>query len=241
MRKVLIGSPSMYGSVDVWYVNSLIETIKYNNEHNKGIEIIPIWLSFDALIQRVRNDTLNVALELECDDIVWIDTDIEWDPKWFFKLLEYPVDVVGGTYRKKGDKEEYVYRQYNKQKPNELGLIPVDGLGTGFVRMSRKAMQYLWDVSTPYIDTKDNKERRMVFDLVIEDIDGVPSMVSEDIHAFDKLRKGGFDIFLDPQMTCNHLGHYKFQGNFNDWYKSGSPMHRLTPPAIMPRKPIRQL
>jgi glycosyltransferase involved in cell wall biosynthesis len=193
-------------------VNSLCNTIKLARE--KDIDIIPMWVSFDALLQRARNDTIQLALETECDDIIFIDTDIEWQPEWFFKLLEYDVDVVGGTYPKKGYKEEYVIRQLQRKLPNADGLIEVDGLGTGFVRLSNKAMQYLWDTSAKYIDPKDNKERRMIFDVVVQN----ESLVSEDIHMFNKLTTGGFKVYLDPTMTCNHTGPKKFTGSFENWY-----------------------
>ena len=222
----MIGTPSYSGQLDVWYTNSLVNTIKQSYAHN--VEITPIWVSFDALIQRARNDTIHLALEGEYDDLIWIDSDIEWQPEWFFKLLEYPVDVVGGTYRKKGDLEEYVVRHLVKTPPDPTtGLIEVSGLGTGFLRMNRKSMQYLWDTNKPYIDRKDNKERRMIFDVIITGND----LMSEDIYALQQLIDGGFKIWLDPSMTCSHIGPYKFQGDYSIWSKAGS-LSTTTMPAI---------
>jgi hypothetical protein len=217
MRKVMIGTPCYDGRIDVWYVNALMNTIKMAIK--RDIEIIPMWVSFDALLQRARNDTIHVALESNVDDLVWIDSDIEWQPEQFFKLLDYPVDVVGGTYRKKGDKEEYVVRQLQKKPRDPITkLIEVDGLGTGFVKFSKVAMQHLWDVSKSYMDPKDDKERRMIFDVVIQNVAGVDQMISEDIHAFNKLKDGGFKIWLDQEITCTHIGPYKFTGDFEKWY-----------------------
>lgn len=221
-RKVMIGTPCYDGRLDVWYVNSLCNTIKQSYEHN--VDIIPIWISFDALLQRARNDTVQLALEMECDDLIFIDSDIEWEPEWIFKLLNYNVDVVGGTYPKKGDKEEYVVRQLKRHpKDAHTGLLEVNGLGTGFVRFSRGAIQHLWDISTPYTDPKDNKERRMIFDVVIED----GGLISEDIHAFNKLGRAGYKIWLDSTMTCNHSGPKKFRGNFESWYARSAPRKQL--------------
>jgi len=225
----MIGTPCYDGRLDVWYTNSLVNTIKLSYSHE--VEIVPMWVSFDALIQRARNDTIQLALDAGVDDIVWIDSDIEWQPEWFFKLLEYPVDVVGGTYRKKGDREEYVYRPSpNAQIDPSTGLVEVTGLGTGFARMSKVAIQYLWDTSSPYIDPKDNRERRMVFDVVLKD----NNLVSEDITAFFKLSNGGFKLWMDPGMTCNHIGPYKFVGNYNDWTSRGKPENNITLPRIQP-------
>jgi glycosyltransferase involved in cell wall biosynthesis len=217
MRRVMIGTPCYDGRLDVWYTNSIINTVKLSA--GRDISITPIWISFDALIQRARNDTIQLALEQGYDDLIWIDSDIEWEPEWIFKLLDYPVDVVGGTYPKKGDREEYVLRQTNRKPPDpETGLLEVDGLGTGFARMSKKAMQYLWDTSLPYMDPKDNKERRMICDVQIID----DSMYSEDIIMFLKLQRGGFKVWLDQEMTCNHTGPKKFVGNFKKWYQGNS-------------------
>lgn len=242
MRKVMIGTPCYDGRIDVWYTNSLVNTIKQSYAHD--VEITPMWVSFDALIQRARNDTVHLALEGGFDDLIWIDSDIEWQPEWFFKLLDHPVDVVGGTYRKKGDREEYVLRQIDKNTPDtQTGLIEVHGLGTGFLRMNRKAMQYLWDTNKSYIDKKDNKERRMIFDVIIADND----LMSEDIYALQKLIDGGFKIWLDPSMTCSHIGPYKFRGDFSAWYKNGMQSKVGAPaivnptPAKIPTLPRRQL
>lgn len=231
----MIGTPCYDGRLDVWYVNSLVNTVKLAKD--RGIDLIPIWVSFDSLIQRARNDTIFAAIEGDFDDIIWIDSDIEWDPEWIFTLLNYTEDVVGGTYRKKNDREEYVIKQQTLTPPNPTtGLIEVNGLGTGFVKMSRAAFLYLWNTSTPYVDPKDGKERRLIFDIAVKN----NLLMSEDIFAFEKLTSGGFKIWLDPKMCCSHIGPYKFVGNFQNFYNA-----MITPtnpaPLATPIRPYRQL
>jgi glycosyltransferase involved in cell wall biosynthesis len=218
VRSVMIGSPSYDGRLDVWYTNSLCNTIKESFQH--GVDILPMWVSFDALIQRCRNDTVQLAMELDVDDLIFIDTDIEWQPEWVFKLLNYNEDVVGGTYPKKSNNPDFVVRQMTRRSPNrDTGLIEVDGLGTGFLKLSKKAYTALWDSSPSYIDQKDGKERRMIFDVRIED----SRLISEDIYACNQLQKLGFKIWLDPTMVCNHIGSKKYQGDFITWYKRSRP------------------
>ena len=218
-RRVMIGSPSYDGKLTVWYVNSLIETMKQADQHN--VEIIPIWVSFDALVQRCRNDTLAIAIQQDVDDLIWIDTDIEWQPEWIFRLLEQSVDIVGGTYPKKGDREEqYVLNLGNNTGVVDpvTGLMEVAGLGTGFLRFSRAACRWLWDNSTPYIEReKNNQEKRWAFDVAIRDND----LISEDIWVCRRLAdEGGFKIYLDPTITCNHIGEKKYEGNFLKWFNT---------------------
>lgn len=209
MNKVLIATPCLYGKLDVWYTNSLVHTERLAQANN--IILDPEWIAYDALIQNARNCLFQVAVKGEYDDVIWIDDDIEWNPQWIFDLLSYSVDVVGGTYRKKTDySEQYVVKTKNLL-PSDSGLIKVESLGMGFVRMSRKAILDLWINAKQYV--KDGAVHRMVCNLDI--IDG--ELYSEDTIVFHKLAEKGYDIWLDPKMTCNHIGTKKFCGSFENF------------------------
>jgi hypothetical protein len=162
-------------------------------------------MSYDALVQRARNDLFRLGIEY--DHIIWIDGDLEWNPMWIMELLASDKDVIGGTYRKKTDDAE-LYTVKTQNLESEDGLIKVDGLGLGFVKMSKKAVTALWEASEPY--QNEGREGRMVCDIKI--VDG--QLVSEDNVVMSKLKDLGFDIWLDPRMTCCHIGTKKFYGNF---------------------------
>jgi hypothetical protein len=230
-RRVMVGTPCYDGSIDVWYVNSLVNTVKLAEEMN--VEIIPIWVSYDALVQRARNDTIALVRELDCDDIIFIDNDIEWEPEWFYRLLNYPVDIVGGTYPKKGETELYVAKMEDPYAAKDpvTNLLEVDGLGTGFLRFSRRAVDAIWDASPVYVELDQNKNRRWVFEVVVEN----GGLISEDIHLCRKLKKLGFKTWLDTSITCNHIGFKKYTGNFDAWLAktrpTAAPTTTQTPPA----------
>jgi hypothetical protein len=211
VRKVLIATPAHDGRLDVWYTTSLVNSVRVAQA--EGIFLHPVFMSYDALVQRARNDLFRLAVEGEYDDMIFIDGDLEWHPLWIMELLKREEDVVGGTYRKKTDDAEmYVMKTQNLQ-PNENGLIKVDGLGTGFVKLSRKAFMALWESSEPY--QNEGREGRMVCDIKI--VDG--QLCSEDVVLFQKLKALGFDVWLDLRMTCVHIGTKKFYGNFEDFVK----------------------
>ena len=58
MRKVLIGTPCYDGRTDVWYNDSLNNTIRLSMK--KDIRLDVIYMSYDSLVQRARNDIVNV-------------------------------------------------------------------------------------------------------------------------------------------------------------------------------------
>lgn len=207
MRKVLIATPAYDGRLDVWYVNSLITTIKICKMND--IDLYPIWMSYDALICRARNDLMSIAINENFDDVIWIDSDIEWNPEWVLKLLTYKEDVVGGTYRKKTDENElYVIRT---SKIDDNDLIEVDGLGFGFIKMSKEACIDLWNTSIEYVS--DGKLSRNVFETIIDN----GELIGEDILIGKKLKALGYKIYLDRNMTCNHIGIKKYCGDFNSY------------------------
>ena len=208
MLKVLIATPAYDGRLDVWYTTSLVNSVRIAQDN--GIFLHPVFMSYDALVQRARNDLFRLGLEY--DAVIWIDSDLEWNPMWIMELLGSDKDVIGGTYRKKTDDAE-LYTVKTKDLTATDGLIKVDGLGMGFVKMSKKAVQALWDASQPY--QNEGREGRMICDIQI--VDG--QLVSEDNVVTRKLADLGFDIWLDPRMTCCHIGTKKFYGNFEDFAK----------------------
>ena len=212
-RKVLIGTPSYDGKVDVWYANSLVNTIRMSYE--KDTVIVPIYMAYDSLVQRARNDLVKLAIEEDFDDLIFIDADQEWDPAWVFKLLDSDKDVVAGTVVKKSDEVSFnVKALKDGMKTEEDGLIEVDCVGTGFMRISKSALKQVWDVSTEY--KNEGKTCRMVFDIKIENGD----LVSEDNVFCRKWHNLGGKVYIDPNMTCNHIGVKKYGGNFMEYIKA---------------------
>lgn len=203
-----MATPCYDGRLEARYASAMLRSFEHCFANN--VRLLPIYLSYDALIQRARNDLIAMAVNGDADDLFWIDSDIEWDPHWILDLLQKPVDVVGAAVVKKTNEGE----QYNVRaepamlKPDDTGLIPVIGLGTGFLRMSQKAIKHLWDSSPVYKDR--GEERRLVSEVRLEDMD----LISEDLVMSRKLRSGGFKIYLDPTKTCNHVGATLYRGNF---------------------------
>ena len=88
----MIAAPSYDGTITVWHASALSETCKAGLA--KDINVYCIYMSYDSLVQRARNDIAQLALDQGVDDLVFIDCDVDWTPEDFFKLLEHDADVV---------------------------------------------------------------------------------------------------------------------------------------------------
>lgn len=212
MRRVLIGTPSYDGRIDVWFANSLISTVRMSYE--KDVFVHAIYVSYDSLVQRARNALFKLALEGGYDDLFFIDSDVEWEPEWFFRLLERPEPIIGAALVKKGDEESYTAQILDKNlKYSKDGkLLDVDGIGTGFMKISKFALQKLWDMSDPY-KTDEGDEQRMVCNVIVKD--GV--LISEDYVICKKWQSLGYKVWMDPTITINHIGIKKFKGDISSF------------------------
>ena len=214
MRRTMIATPSHDGLVDVRYTYSLVQTIALLAQN--GIEAYPVFWPGEALVQRARNELVKIAVESGVDDVLFIDGDQEWEPLWVLSLLQRQVDCVGAPVRKKTDDAEL----YNVRVASTgilvdplTHLLIVDAIGTGFMRLSKRALLALWERSEEYEDA--GHKCRMVFDVRV--IDG--KFTGEDVIMCAKLRHAGINVYCDPSFTVSHIGVKTFKGDFLSYLK----------------------
>lgn len=209
----MIAAPSHDGTVNVWHASALSETVKLGL--TKDINVFAIYMSFDSLVQRARNDLIKLAIEADVDDLVFIDTDQDWNPQDFFKLLEHDVDIVGVPVPRKSDEEQYNVKLVSLDyKVLENGLVEVDSVGTGMMRLSKRAIQTVWDLADKYTELGKG-ESRMVFDVGI--VNG--ELYSEDVMFCSNWTALGEKIYIDPSINVGHAGNKRWIGDFQSWIK----------------------
>lgn len=210
MRRVLLATPSHDARVSVWFHHSVLDTVR--ELAAVGIAVHPVTL-ISSVIESARNDLLHLAISGGYDDILFADSDQEWTPQEALALLEHPVDVVGAPVRKKTEAvERYNVKATNVARDLTTNLLLVDSVGTGFLRLSRKAVIAAWQASQEYADDAGNK-RRAVFEMGV--VNG--RMVGEDVWLCHKLGDLGFRVYLDASFCPRHVGEKKYAGDFNVW------------------------
>lgn len=221
-KRIMIGAPAYDWRNDVRFTHSYGETIRMGVQ--RGVDVRG-YFEVGKPVCDARNQTLKAALEYQFDDLVFIDTDQDWLPEWVFQICEYPVDCVGAPVHRKTDEEIYNVKAFGGASSlvmdTRTGLVtaPDLAIGTGFLRLSRKAMQTLWDNSEPYVvslgDNKGNPAH-WIFDSRPMALEGRPykELVSEDIWCCDRLRELGVQTWVCPTMNPGHVGFKRWQGDF---------------------------
>lgn len=215
----MIGTPCYGGVVTAEYANSLAGSVLFFQENK--IDLRPLLAANHSVIQMARNLVLHEALKYEIDDLVWIDADIEWEPTDLLRLCLFKEDVVAGTYRKKDPKTTHFTVELirGKEEPDSRGLIEVSRVGTGFMRVTRKALQAVAETCLEY----DDKGRiiKNVFEIGMKD----GQFLSEDYWFCEKLKAAGFKIMLDTKTNLTHHGTYGYTGeiqHFLWWLKQNN-------------------
>jgi hypothetical protein len=205
----------------------------------------------ESLIPRGRNHLVAKFLENSvATHLLFIDSDIGFEPEYIFKLLLYDKDIVGGLYSKKNLPTDFVVNvsPENVAADGKLqsvdGLIPVSRLGTGFMLIKREVFNKMM-VSYPHtkftnnigLDPKFNPFCYALFDCSISP--DTKEYLSEDWLFCCRYRAIGGEIFADPSIRLNHCGTFVFPGDPTNLYKSMG-LSLEANPQLTPRIASRQ-
>lgn len=166
-----------------------------------------------ALIHDVRNEIVHKFLhETDCDTLICIDSDIEWDWDSFLRLLVFSANypIVAGVYPCRTDPIKFIVNN-KSNKLNEHGLLECDGLGMGFVAIQRQVFEKM---DVPEMDHPDYKQPVKAFFQV-----GIQNRkaVGEDVWFFREAYKQGFPCWVDSGITLKHHGTKVFDAKFQDY------------------------
>jgi glycosyltransferase involved in cell wall biosynthesis len=182
-----------------------------------GINIIPSILHSESILPQARNELLKLAHDNDMESIVFIDSDERWDPQALLAVINSPHDVFGLPVVSKTDE----YGKYNIriEDPANLhydedGNLEVNGIGTGFLKISQNALSALWN------SNRELHFRGKNLRMICEYGEVGDQFVSEDYNLCRKLKDLGFGIWVDPRQTVSHTGSKQWHGDFAEFLKT---------------------
>lgn len=215
-RKVIFATPCYDGRVEMEYASSLVATSRMAAEI--GVDLG--YFMMQGMVVHSRNVFVTRAFNQGYDDLIFGDADQQWHPQWVFRLLSHPVDCVAMPVPRKGEQESYNIRQRDifMQKDKATGLYEVEAAGTGFMRLSRRAMEVLVTKSPKYADRSGEVVAEACrFGAVYPQGNGPGELRSEDFYLCAMLRSNGISIHLDSDAQPRHIGRKAFDGKFDNW------------------------
>lgn len=208
MKKILIATPCLDQKVDAYFVHSLCESIKLGMKHN--IDIRCVFLANESILPMARNELFALAYKENYDAMVFIDDDESWNETALVEIIQSEKDVITLPVVNKGDKDITFNVWLNKdiKKDDFDGYIKINKCGTGFLKLSRKVIEDLWNSNTELVFR--NKKIKNICEYTY--ING--NFVGEDITLARKIKELGYDIWLNPNHTVSHIGNKMYKGDF---------------------------
>lgn len=227
MRNIFVAMPNYSGELNDLTQASVDRLQKQINA--RGWSYVTRRHMNDSIIVRARAVLLAEFLASTCDTLFLLDDDIAWDADEAMKLLDYPVDFVGGVYRAKVPEPLYFVRWCDKPElvaDPETGLLEVESIPAGFVKLSRTCVEKMV-MAFPHLqfsdDTAPNGMAWLLFDFVL---DG-GRLWGEDFIFCKRWREIGGRIWIDPDMTLKHVGKSNkegiakvYTGNLGHWLRN---------------------
>lgn len=183
---------------------------------NAGHTVKPYYGS-DLYIDRSRNICAELFLKSDCDRMVFIDSDLEFDDDAILKLIKYDKPLIAGIYRYKKDLEEYTttldFSIENNCKDEETGLVYVERAPTGLMNIERKVFE---DMKDYYHMIPDERGIYSYFDTGIRFKDD-NNWYGEDTYFCKRYSEMGGVIMAEPRITFTHIGTKEYKGNFHEF------------------------
>lgn len=197
-------------SVMTGYIKSLLATIQEFNKLGITWAFSQEYSSHvgDAREMTLNGDNHNIISEVRpfkgqitYDKLLWIDSDIMWEPEQALKLYESDKDIVSGAYLlatgevtayPKSLKGGYTYEDVLKMEEP----IEVSAIGFGFVCVKQGVFESLkrpWFQSV--LVAWDDEETGESFPF---------AMMGEDMSWCENVKRAGFTIWLDPSIKVIH-------------------------------------
>lgn len=232
---VFVATPCFGGMVTTGYMVSIIKLMEYAEQHNFSISLNV--LGRDSLITRARNTLVAQFMTMpEATHLMFIDSDITFEPAMVHRMLAFDQDVVGGMYPAKALNWNPPEKVCRKEPPQTATLNYVgkfcgrDELqrrgpfatgiyaASGFMMIKRRVIERLIDAypecaySSDHVYTPDKTKRKYYafFECRIDPV--TREYLSEDFGFCQLWRALGGKIWLDVEAALVHSGSHDFIG-----------------------------
>lgn len=213
--KVLLGTPSIDGKIESYYVDSLVNTMRESHQYN--IEIFPIFLVGESVLHMARNKIIKLFYESDCDVLLFIDSDQMWDFPTFKKAITSNKSAFAIPVPLKSDELKFNvgFDLKNEQVDEKTQDFTVITIGTGFFKLDRKIINELWNTSEEILFKGEHM--KMIFEYSVNQ---QLHFIGEDYFLCEKIQQLGYHVWTNPNYISQHLGTKIYDKDFKKYKKT---------------------
>lgn len=179
-----------------------------------------------SVVSRARNALAKDFLDSNATDLLFIDSDINFEPADVFRLMAWTANpkagIVAGVPRTRSATTVYIatldyeHREDGKVSiaMNDMGLVRAQRVATAFMMVRRDVFEKLQyhNPDWTYYDQRLEKDLTAFFDFKVTP----EGYIGEDYLFCDRAREHGFEVWIDPTIKLGHMGVQEFEGNFSE-------------------------
>ena len=216
IKRVFIAVPS-YGEMSCETVYSLFgakEALLANN-----VESELFLMTGNCHIDDGRNYCIRNFLEGNCSDLIFVDSDVMFDPDDIVTLALSKRDVCAGVYPKKDEEETFPVQFIGGDIYSSAdGMFEVAGVCSGFLKISRYALECLDKTVPHHLGQKETVFRKLI-PIIFERSLHNHNRLGGDYEFCRKWRAVGGKIYVDPEMTFGHIGPTEWRGTLGHYLR----------------------
>ena len=173
-----------------------------------------------SVVSRARNLLAQDMLDSNCDYLLFIDSDINFEPEDILRLMAWANDpkkgIVAAVPRTRSETKTYIanleYDENGDLTMNGMGLVRAERVATAFMLVRREVFVTLSEANPEwrYYDSKSNRTIPCLFDFKLTE----EGYIGEDYLFCDRARAHGFEVWIDPSITLGHMGVQEYVGNY---------------------------
>lgn len=195
--RILLGMPTI-GKVPTKTVLCLLNLVNTVNTSNDDVEIYPAIVE-GSLVYLARDNIATYAVQNNYDYVLYIDSDMVFEPNDLARLLSHRVGICSGLYVKRtGNPDNVAYtkiitRRYFPYREPKLiedksksGFSDIAAVGFGFMLVKVSVLKTMF------------KYYKSLFDPF--------KGVGEDVAFSIRARRIGYKTFIDRDVKLGHIG-----------------------------------
>ena len=219
-RHLFVALPAYDFKVSLKLAISLARLAQEAPQH--GVELSIGSICGCSVVSRARNLLVQDFIESSATDLIFIDSDINFEASDVFRLMAWAIDptknIVAGVPRTRSVDKVYIadldYDENNELTMNGMGLVRGKRVATAFMLVQRKVFETLIEANPQwkYWDKRTDRNLFTVFDFLLTE----EGYMGEDFLFCDRARAQGFEVWIDPTIKLGHMGVQEYAGAFGD-------------------------
>ena len=243
MTKLFLSTPCYGGLCLEKYLKSIVQLQLLLIR--EGVQLMLDTTENESLVHRARNVSIGRFMQkTDADFFMFIDADVEFDPKAVVRLLKSGHDISVAVYPKKVVMWDQARKAVEDGDERDMSLLSsslvanigahkrsvVDGFvevldgPTGFMMISRPALEKMHEHYKDTLTCKNDHQGRdfdeycAIFDCMIDPES--KRYLSEDYAFCRRWQQMDGKIYADVTTTLGHVGNLPFSGCLNDRLKA---------------------